>query len=401
MKTYRAVAALVAFAFVFAAPLLYVSGLRPSAFENRPLVAAPDPASGWKFFDSLAPWASDHLPGRREAVRANSWIDYFVLGTLPRSSATLPSTVGARAGQDSSRSGNARAPQVVQGRNGYLFLGEDFDSACFAGSAFRRNLHQLAALARVIEASGRQVVFSVAPNKSAVTTDSLPRVTPHGGCAERGLVHQNAVLDAFHAPHWVEVRARLAAAHQAGEQVFWKDDTHWTTVAGEIYARALAGRLDPNLGDRIRTRRTEVSRLGDLFVLAGLTFKERAPGVRLSAGGAVTELPGGNHFDPLTVKYGVNKWRTEPSAGLIEGKSLIVGDSFSYYVLGTLRPLFARGTFFWTAHSGDNEALIDQIEQADTVVLELAQRTVRSSGYALVSPAFRAQVAARLGVRAK
>ncbi|MGC4943373.1 hypothetical protein [Kribbella sp. DT2] len=81
-------------------------------------------------------------------------------------------------------------------------------------------------------------------------------------------------------------------------------------------------------------------------------------------------------------------------AGLLGGKSLIIGDSFSYFALGNLRPLFADGTFLWTGHVSEAD-LIAAIKGADTVVIQIVQRSI-TPGHAFATKAFRDKVAAAL-----
>ena len=133
MRIYRWVAGAIALLFVFGPAIMYVAGERPVAFENRPLAEAPDAADGWDALDALAPWASDHLPGRQRAVRANAWLDYHVLGTLPSaagSGGTPPAAAGATNAAPST-------PTVIRGKDDVLFLGEQFDLACTDRSTFR------------------------------------------------------------------------------------------------------------------------------------------------------------------------------------------------------------------------------------------------------------------------
>lgn len=393
MRFYRSGAALIAFTFVFAAPLLYLAGVRPAAFENRPLAAAPTAGDGWNFFAELSPWATDHLPAREQAVQANAWIDYYLLGSLPRAAAE---TVGAAgAGGNGDPGAAPTAARVVQGRNGYLFFRPALQAAC--SDRLQANLRAMARLAKVVADSGRRVVFAVSPDKAAVATDSLPRLLPGKPCVADGLDEQSRVLDDFEAPGWLPLRADLQRAHDRGQQVFWKTDTHWTSVGAAQYAQKIAQALDPDVAEGIELSDTAVRRQGDLFRMVGLPFEESATGAELSTGGEVSELPGSSRFDRDREHYGLNMWRTGPGGRQIQGKSLLIGDSFTYFSLDVLRPLFTEGSFFWINKSGNRDRLIDQIEAADTVVLERVQRLVSGSSGLLKSEKFLRSLARRLG----
>lgn len=393
MNPYRVTAALVAFTFVFAAPLLYAAGFRPVAFENRPLATAPNHDDGWNFFAELAPWANDHLPARKHAVQANAWIDYYLLGSLPRTASGAVGAAGA-GGNDASGPGS-RASAVVQGRNGYLLFRRALDAAC--STHLEANMHKIARVADVIRASGRRVVFTVGPDKASVVGDSLPELLPGPPCVGSGLVRQRRILDDFDAPGWLPLRADLQRAHDNGDQVYWKTDTHWNSVGAALFATAIAQQLDPDVATTLELTDTVVRRRGDLFEMVGLPFAEQAPGVVLGTGGEVAEVGDSSRFDPDRDVYPMNKWRTGPAGTRIQGRSLLIGDSFTYYALDVLRPLFAEGTFFWTGKSGPTSSLLDQIEAADTVVIESVQRQVADPGGVLESEKFRKLLAQRLG----
>jgi hypothetical protein len=391
MRFTKVVSGIVAAAFVFGPLVLYVGGVRPRSIENRPLAAVPDPGRGWSAADQAGPWSTDHLPGRTQAVHANSWISYFVLHELPRQARITTASPAAV----TSGAARVETPTVVLGKNGYLFYGDDFDAACENGREFRASLRRLAELARVIESSGRRAVFALGPNKSSVTADELPEALPRGACAARGIAAQNAVLDRVSDPHFVPMRRQLAREHAAGRQVYWKTDTHWTTAGGSLFARQLARKLSPALAGRLTTRPSTLRKNGDLMTLAGLTFKETGQAAKVHTGGVVRERATSSRFDPRHARYAVNRWDTSPATGLVPGKSLILGDSFSYFVLDALRPVFAHGTFTWLGHVSTHD-LVDQIADSDTVVLEVVQRAL--VGRIISDASFRTKVAARLGV---
>ncbi len=374
----RAAALIVAGAFVFGPAIAYGVGVRAAPFENHKLAEAPDPGRGWSALSELAPWATDHLPGRETAVRASAWIDFYVLGGLPRNavqSGAKPDVGSAGSSPTASRDPR-KAPKVVRGRSGYLFLGDDFDAACRTG-LLRRGLSELRRLSDIIERSGRRVVYTVGPNKSAVDTDLLPSVLPHGACATNGLRVGNALLDGVDDPRWVELRPQLAAAQAAGEQVFWRNDTHWTPIGADIVGHQVARVLDPALAARLTTR-TEgtATKTGDLTKLVGLTTDESMP-LRAPFGGGTVRQPKGSYAF-------VNRWTTTPATGLVPGRTLMVGDSFGYYSLTGIRPLIADGTFLWVGNV-PRERIISEIVASDTVILEIVQRL--GSASPLTNPA--------------
>ncbi|WP_148256608.1 alginate O-acetyltransferase AlgX-related protein [Kribbella flavida] len=365
MKASRMAVLAVAVVFVFGPAAGYLAGFRQAPVDNRAIAPAPEASDGFDALDAVGPWAADRLAGRSSAVRAKSWFDFHVLREVPASN------------------------KVVRGSDGYLFLGEDFTKACNLTPGFKRGLDGLARLAEVIRQSGRRVVFTAGPNKSSVVSEALPSVVPKGQCALDGIATQQQILDSYQHSLWVGVREELTKS-----QTYWRTDSHWSGVGSAVFAKALAAKLDPRLAARITTTPDSVTKTADLNVLLGLTETETPPSVQLSAGGTVTPRPGYAAYDPLKVLYGVEKWTTTPSTGLIGGKSVIIGDSFAYSALGNLRPLFADGTFLWIGHVSEAQ-IFAAIKESDTVVIEIVQRSI-TPAHPFATPAFRQKVAAAL-----
>jgi len=379
-------AGIVATAFVFGPALAWSLGITPKAIENRALSPAPAASDGWDALDTLSPWATDHLPGRDKAVHMNAWVDYNVLGQLP-------------AAQKEGAQGTSGAPTVVRGKDGYLFLGEDFTVACEKTVNYERSLESLAALAEIIQRSGRKVVFSVAPNKTSVTTGQLPGAMPRGSCAERGIRGQNQMLDTLKRPLYVGVRKPLADAHSSGQQVFLRTDTHWTLLGGAIYARAVAAQLDPELARKLRLKPERMTKVGELMRLIGLTSTESVMSQTISSSGTVFPGPKAAPGDPRRAAYRPDTWSTVPAKGLIQGRTLLLGDSFTAVAgLTSLRPVFAQGRFVLFGFVPESQ-LISEIRSAETVVIEVVQRGL--VGHVVTRPGFQKQVASALGVPAR
>ena len=370
---------LAATAFVFFPAVAWTLGLSPQAIENRKLSPLPDARDGWDAMDAVSPWATDHLPARANAIHANAWLDFNVLGQLP-------------APQQADSNGTLKAPTVVRGTDGYLFFGQDFTTACDWTPTFEKSLNSLAALAEIIHASGRRVAFSVPPNKSSVATDELPRALPRGSCATNGIERQNQLLDNLQHPLYVGVRKPLAAAHASGKQVFLRTDTHWTTLGGAMYAQALAAKLDPELAKRMRLKPERMTKVGELTRLIGLTSTESLMSEVVSSGSTVIPSP----RSTAGASYQPESWVTRPGASLIPGRTLLLGDSFTAMAgLTSLRPLFAEGRFVLLKGT-PNAQLISEIRSADTVVIEVAQRLLPA--HLITSMGFQKEVAAALGV---
>jgi len=372
LRPARIIGVVVASAFVFGPPIALIAGVQPTNVDNRTLAPPPSLDKGFDALDMISPWATDRLAGRGEAIRTKAWIDYHLLKEMPSSG------------------------KVIRGTDGYLFHGDEFTVACKYDPLFESSLESFGKLAQVIERSGKKAVFTLGVNKSSVVSGNLPDAVPAGDCATRAIANQNAILDNFTHPNWVGVRSQLAAADVAGQQPFWRTDTHWTPAGGAIVAREIADHLQPSGAEPPSATSGTISRTGDLMLLAGLTAKESQPQVELTNGATVTPDPQFATYDPTQMVFKKQHWTTSPSTGLVQGKTLILGDSFAYTAMGNLRPLFADGTFLWTGQVSHDE-IVSGIKESDTVIIELVQRTL-GPRHLYAAPEFRAKVAQALNV---
>ncbi|KRF34987.1 alginate O-acetyltransferase AlgX-related protein [Nocardioides sp. Soil805] len=267
------------------------------------------------------------------------------------------------------------APAVVTGRDGYLFFGADFDLSCGSGQTFARDLRQLGEVAAAIASSGREVVWTVVPDKSTTLVDRLPATTPHDACFRDNQRWQEHLLGAVDEDHYVDSLALLREADEAGEQVYWRGDSHWTSYGASLWLQELVDRLDPGLAERLVVTDGTAERTGDLYVETGRDDVEEARSAAFATGAAVEGVPGGPVFDPGRDEWGPLQWRSRPAEGLHPGRTLVIGDSFSYAAIDLTMPLFERGDFAWFQYFGDDQ-LAAQVAAADTVVLEVSQRTL-------------------------
>jgi alginate O-acetyltransferase complex protein AlgJ len=358
----KALATLVACGFVFGPGIAALLGLHSTSIENRELAKPPRLDQGWDALDALTAWASDNLSVRNAAVHANAWVDYNALQEIP------PAGLHAKDKID---------PLVVRGKDGYLFLGEDFARACDLSKQFDPALEQILGFARTIQATGRNVVVVVGPNKSSVAPEALPRSVPRGDCALTHMRAQEARLDATTDPLFLNLLPQLKQAQAGGGQPYWKTDTHWGPNGSAIYAQGLATKLSPSLGATLPVNRRPQTFTGDLGTMIGLPMKESDQVNRVETG-TVRQDPYNQEWVLQGVYYGMQHWTTTPSTGLVQGKTLFLGDSFNYYAMDNLRPLFADGTSIWMRTTSNGE-VARHIAAADTIVLETVQRSVDKS----------------------
>ena len=345
------------------------------AFENRPLAPAPQPSDGWDALGALAPWAADHVPGRKGMVEAGAWLDYFVLGTLPdaapgeRAVSPVPGPAGPF----------LASPQVVRGGDGYLFFGEDFDASCVQGSPYPSDMQTLADMAQTITiADGASCSRSLPTSRRWCRQRSCLRFLPHGQCTSDGIALQKQVLTEFEHPLFLPVLPEMQRAQTGGQSMYWKTDTHWSPAGSATYARLLAEKLDADAAEDVRVvRRGSVTRLGDLARLAGLTFTETVPQAQVQTGARSRFLDTTTTYDTQPDWSSPHRWKSVGGTHApITGHTVLIGDSFTYYALPNLMPLFDDAEFFWGGVLTPIPNIMAGIAAADTVVIEVAERYV-------------------------
>lgn len=408
-RRHRSLVLLGALLFFFTPALAFVGGVRAQPIENRPLAAFPAVTAGWGFFSGFDRWAVDHLTMRDLAVRANSATserlfaeapDYgsrpaeiSPVGPAPVAPAPLVAAPGVRppavpktaaagkpAGpgddpeqeQVSSRRSGIRYPSVVEGRDRWLYSGKDFAFACepqmeldaiFAG--YRR-------LISILETSGRRVVITVAPDKSTVVPDHLPETYLGKKCSTQRKAELWDRLDRGDlGPQYLDMRRVLEHRQAAdGKPVYFRSDSHWTSVGRVLFAREALNRLSPGLyrdSDLVdigtRTRSGDLGRqLGDRREDT-LDFWELHPPGVTSRETAVEES-----------RWKVAHYRATgpPGARLFAPPTVLMGDSFSVESIGAFRPYFADLTFahreLWPAKR------IPVLRDARVVVVEVVER---------------------------
>ena len=190
------------------------------------------------------------------------------------------------------------APAAVEGRDGYFFIGTDFDLGCVSGAEFDQYLANLGRLATVIADSGRGVVWTIAPDKSTTLVDRLPDRVPHDACFRENQRWQEHLLGAVQDDHYVDSLAILREADAAGDQVYWRGDSHWTSYGASLWLLAMLERLDPSVVDNVEVASGSADRTGDLYLRADRTDVETAPSASFDTGSTLEAVPGPTPFDP-------------------------------------------------------------------------------------------------------
>ena len=148
-----------ALVFFFGPSFAVLCGFRAQAIENRALTRFPSIHDGWKALPELGTWATDHLAGRKFAVKANDEVATRIFSEPPAVK------------QTTDKNGFT---QVVEGKNGWLFLGDDFRVKCVQSRPAWDTIARITKLSNAVAASGRKLVFAIAPDKSDIYPQYLP-----------------------------------------------------------------------------------------------------------------------------------------------------------------------------------------------------------------------------------
>jgi alginate O-acetyltransferase complex protein AlgJ len=378
--------ALICAAIFFATPLVgLIGGIDPPQIENRTLTRFPALSQGWQFLANLGPWATDHLIFRGDAIRFADWISRGVfdeppaLGTNRDSSPTGPITFNVP-----KESNNITVPQVIEGKNGWMYLGDDVLGRCKQTKSLNDTLIQLRRLRNGVEASGRKFVLIVPPDKTTMVPEFLPDNYVGKDCARKVTDELWRLLDAEN--FVLDLRPELRAAGQAlGKPVYPPLDAHWGDEGGVVMARSLAEALHPGIsGSWVISPKETWQTSGDLPPLIGRTGEINGQYYAIRPGGLQDEtvpLPADfTHPTHLTTATG---------PGTVPDKVGLLGDSFT---IRALRYLAASFSDITVLHYGkvDQDAgrsAGEMLVWNKVVAVELVERTLASGNSLMVEPA--------------
>ena len=324
--------------------------------ENRRLAGMPSLNSGWQVIPGFNAWAVDHLPLRSQAVRADTDLSEAVFGEPPPSGNHTTSGIGSVAAGNASpdsagaKPSNSEAARVIQGKDDWLYLADDFKYACDPKLSLPAVIDGLRRLHTAVEASGRKLVISVVPDKSTAVPQNLPESFAFKNCGEKRRREFWQEIVASKVP-FVDVREPLAAAERAARHpMYLKLNTHWTMQGAAVWTKSILATLDPRLIEGLAIPGVDegappsespfvagpvIDHRGDLTVMLGAPRTEptlpialRRKGVTLSSegvhlpGNVPPQIPQGTAGPPITTEASTT------AAPLYPGHTLILGDSF-------------------------------------------------------------------------
>ncbi|MFD0200104.1 MULTISPECIES: alginate O-acetyltransferase AlgX-related protein [Saccharothrix] len=372
-------AGLTALVFFMTPLFLFVLGVRPPAMENREPAKFPSITDGWGFFTGMSKWADDNLPLRDVAVRASDGISRGVFGEPPplgQRHDTQPVQVPVPSPSDEDREALRAAgfPKVIEGTNGWLYLGYDVLGACLPERPMDDVIGAMKELREAVESSGREFVVVVAPDKTTMVPAYLPSEFVGAQCSRDA--HESFWRRAVDEAKIVDLRPALrVAADRRGAPVYSSVDTHWTHEGGLAMTRALAEEIEPGVTAAWKaTPATVVQRDADLPPLLGKTGQYPLQTYDLAPDGKTVQSRAIDKAfrEPLRLTGATGK-------GVVRTKVGMVADSHTLFATQYLSGGFADVTVVHSDTSATKPGDVARVlVDSDVVVFEAAERSLVS-----------------------
>jgi len=370
----RFIALICAGLFFFGPTIALSLGAHLARFENRELATFGDPRQGWPWLAMLPAWAGDHLPFRDVAVHATEVLSRDVFGE--------PAVFGPRGEHRSAGPAVASAqqpaavefPSVIEGRDGWLYLGADVSGACAPSRPLDDTLSSLRRLRTAVELSGRQFVLVVAPDKTTMVPEHLPVSYLGRDCSVRA-------RDEF----WRRVAAETGAidlrpalaeiTRHKGAPIYYPADTHWSQEGGLVMTYAMADRVYSGI-----TRTWQVTPAGsipwsdDISPLIGRSGERTIPIYSLAPDGQQDRVRSiaSDFRMPLSLT-------AAPTVGTVDQPVRMIADSFTQFASRYLAAAFTDITIVHpeTVAAAPGPAG-ELLSGGKVVVLQVAERNLLS-----------------------
>jgi hypothetical protein len=384
--------ALICATVFFATPALSaVLGARPGEFENRALTPFPSFAQGWSFFPQLGQWATDHLVFREQAVHTADGISRSVFGEPPP--LTHDDQHGPLQVPSAPKPDARKFPSVIEGKDGWLYLGDEVTSHCVQAANLDTTFAQLRSFRDGIVASGRQFVLVVAPDKAGMVPQHLPDAYLGKEChdaLEADFWHRAATED-----YLLDLRGPMQDwANRKGEPIYGPQDAHWNDEGAITAVRGVVEKLRPGISGSWRIQPSENWQVpADLPPLIGRTGQTEGQHYAVMPDGQTdrTRPMPGDYIPPVHTD-------TATGPGTYGLRTAWLGDSFTIrtlpYLAAAFRDLTAMHTS--TADRDGGAAVADLLKGSDVVVIELAERGLIAGGVSLLSPAVQQNIFSKL-----
>ncbi len=327
----------------------FAIGMRPEPNQNRPPTPLPDITVEGIMDRDLTPqidqYLEDSLIIAPTAVAAEAWTD-VALGDNPN-------------------------PEVTIGTNGWLYYTLSVGRPCLTDADMTTAIDVMDRATRVVQSTGRDLVFAIAPDKGTIVPDFLPDTET---CIAE---NAEAIAGLDTAAELVTVWDEMRTARANERPIYFRLDTHWTNEGAAVMAEAIVNRLSP--GSWVKEALVEsatVDHEGDLTVLLGLPATEET--VELTVAMPGSEVPretralltaaGAEYDEVVAVDFAA-------SAPAIPGNTLVMHDSYGWALTPVLAPYFADAAFIAdTSPAGGH--MWNDLAEAETIVHVFVQRSL-------------------------
>ncbi|MGH3766907.1 MAG: alginate O-acetyltransferase AlgX-related protein [Pseudonocardiaceae bacterium] len=393
----RQLTALICAGLFFLTPTIAHSvGIHAARFENRPLVGFGDPRHGWAWLAGLPTWAADRLPFRDSAVRATEAVSRSVFDEpAALSGPRAAPRIAGPAIAPPSPAPIAAFPAVIEGRDGWLYLGADVSGACAPSRSLTDTLVSLRRLRTAVQASGRQFILVVPPDKTTMVPEHLPLDYLGKDCSSRarGEFWRRVVAEAGA----IDLRPALTdIAARKGSPVYSPADTHWGQEGGLAMTYALADRVVPGV-----TRTWQGAPNGsipwpaDIPPLIGRRGVWQLPTYSLAPDGRLdrTRAIASDFRVPLRLT-------STPSRGTVKAPVRMIGDSFTQFASRYLAAAFTDITIVHPeTAAAEPRSAGELLAGGRVVVLEVAERNLLSGTSPILLQPVIDQIATQLAHR--
>jgi hypothetical protein len=186
-------------------------GIKPPRFDARALFDND-------YYRSFDQYVNDSFSLRSPLIFAKRWLDYHVFGATD-------------------------IADVHVGHRGWLYSRESIEdylkAACDDSAAIEHLVLTLHAMERMIEASGRRFIFTIAPNKSTIYPEFLGFVPPAKTCDRSRYDLLLETLERHPLKHFVRLDRRLQKAKQNQALLYGPASAYWNASGAGIAADAI------------------------------------------------------------------------------------------------------------------------------------------------------------------
>ncbi len=331
---------------------LLLAGLRPHPIENRPLARMPIvTASGLldgSWFRGVDAFIADNVFVRPYAIRVRGEAYWLSGGT-----------------------GN---PQVLRGRDGWLFTRGEFEPACTFSAG-----QVVAAMDAAAASIGTKLTlrFVAIPDKRDIYPEKVLEDPFPAPCSETGrpaLRAGLAALGAMGVDGWTALEQ--ARVTQPETPLYFAQDSHWTPLGAVQVIRSLVTSIDPALWNEADIVLGGSARRSDeLAAQMGLRRSETTTGVTVRPAMTVhqTDVPVAVAIHNARAIFRTTTGGPEPVA---PGRTLILYDSFFGIDVGLVAPFFANATWVHVGDMGNHPELARILGPFDTVIVERVERGI-------------------------